>query len=90
MHRLLPAGCALALAGLILAQGTPPATNLGTPQTPGTRTPEQNPATVVTIPQPPPAATPSAPSPAIPVSPGTPAPGISFGAAPPPLISPNR
>ena len=84
---------ALAMAGLMLAQmNTPGSYNLGIPAVPGTRVPESNSATAVSPSQ----------SPALgnSTAPGTgagaagqnaaPATGISFGAAPPPLISPNR
>ena len=85
---------ALALAGLLLAQLTPPGSyNLGVPAVPGTRVPESNAATAVTPPQfsapasttAPAAGTGSVPS----VSPST-GPAYSFGAAPPSVVSPGR
>jgi hypothetical protein len=88
---------AVGLAGQVFAQMNTPtgSYNLGTPAVPGTRTPESNPATAV----------PSSPSPGAgglattpPTSTGvgitspyaTQGPGTSFGAAPPPIVSPSR
>jgi len=75
-------------AAVLLAQATPAPYTLGPPQLPGTWTPEQNPATTIV----PPAAAPITPA-----NPGQatqmaapPSPGLSFGAAPPPVVSPNR
>jgi hypothetical protein len=99
MHRKLSAAAALAIAALVLAQiGAPTPgvaqTYLGTP-TPaitGTHTPEQNPATAV---QSPAVAArsgtvPAGTGPAIEGSTSAPSPGLSFGAAPAPIVSPNR
>ena len=83
----------IGLAGLLHAQlGAPGGSNLGVPAVPGTRTPESSPATAVSPLQSP------APGGASDTGAGStgagtataPMPGISFGAAPPPLISPNR
>jgi hypothetical protein len=84
----------LGMAGLALAQLTPPGTsNLGIPAVPGTRVPESNPGTAIA----PPAV--SAGSSAPVVNPGTAAPtpgsssagpAYSFGAAPPPVVAPGK
>ena len=85
---------ALAVAGLMLAQvNTGASYNGGIPLVPGTRVPESNP----TIPGPVPF-TPAPSSPVGPASPGTASapstssqgPAYSFGAAPAPIVSPNR
>jgi len=85
---------ASAMAGLILAQiSTPGASyNGGVPAVPGTRVPESNPATAVPPPQ---TAAPSAPSAGTGSSFATApssnsGPAYSFGAAPPPVVSPAR
>jgi hypothetical protein len=98
MHRRLSIGAVLAIAGVLLAQLAAPSpsaaqtySGTGTPAIPGTRTPEQSPATAA--PAPVPTANPPAPagsSPAIGSGTSAPAPGLSFGAAPAPLVSPNR
>jgi hypothetical protein len=93
MHRKPSAAAVLSIAALVLAlvgaprlsvaqsyQGTP------TPAITGTRTLEQSPATVVQAPRA--APVPAGRSPAS--STGEPAPGLSFGAAPAPIVSPNR
>ena len=81
---------AAAFALFVLAQAG--GSNLGTPQVPGTRTPESNPGTAVASPQ---AATPGASSgvssSATSPTPGAASgPGYSFGAAPAPVTSPGR
>jgi hypothetical protein len=83
---------AVALAGLLLAQiGTPGGSNLGVPAVPGTRVPESNPATSIAPSQSPAPSGPAAPSSGeATISTPAPAPSLSFGAAPPPLVSPNR
>jgi hypothetical protein len=87
---------ALAIAILGLAQIAAPGPSLaqtylgtGTPAITGTHTPEQSPATSVQMPafSAPYAAT---PGPAINESTSAPEPGLSFGAAPAPIVSPNR
>jgi hypothetical protein len=97
VHRKLPTRAILIAAGLILPQLAAPTegvsqTYLGTPATPGTRTPEQSPATEVQAPPTPAprAATPSTAGTAESTGPTTPSSGISFGAAPPPITSPGR
>jgi hypothetical protein len=98
MQRIVSVATALAIAGLALGQigfAAPSAAQsyLGTPATPGTRTPEQSPATSVSIPQ---ISAPSATSPAGPPASAVPgngaasSPGLSFGAAPAPITSPGR
>jgi hypothetical protein len=94
MHRKPSAAAVLSIAALVVAlvgaprpsvaqsyQGTP------TPAISGTRTLEQSPATVVHAPRGAPA--PAGMSPAIGGT-SEPAPGLSFGAAPAPIVSPNR
>ncbi|HWD56987.1 MAG TPA: hypothetical protein VG308_01810 [Stellaceae bacterium] len=79
-----------ALAALLLAQAS---SNLGIPQTPGTRVPESNPATSIVTPQsaPPPAsASASGPAAPAPAPSGNSGPAYSFGAAPPPVVSPGH
>ena len=96
MHRNLSATAALAIAALGLAQIAAPSPSLaqtylgtGTPAIPGTRTPEQSPATSVQVPAF--SAPPASPSgPAVSGSTTAPEPGLSFGAAPAPIVSPNR
>ena len=84
---------AIIIAGLLLAQLNPPGGyNLGMPQTPGARVPESNPGTAVIPPASvgPPAA-PSSNAPAAPSGASAPGgPAYSFGAAPPPVVSPGR
>jgi hypothetical protein len=89
MQYKIPSATALVLAGLLMAQTTGTTYNLGTPTIPGTRTPEQSPATTIWVPPAGPPAT------AAPIASGEAAgpplsPGLSFGAAPPPVVSPNR
>jgi hypothetical protein len=99
MHRKLSVSSALSFAALVLGQigalnpcvaqtylGTP------TPAIAGTHTPEQNPATAVQTPatSAPSGAAAAGAGPAIEGSTGAPAPGLSFGAAPAPIVSPNR
>jgi hypothetical protein len=77
-------------APVLLAQATTAPYTLGPPQLPGTWTPEQNPATTIV----PPTAAPVAPANRGQAT-GTgnaapPSPGLSFGAAPPPVVSPNH
>jgi hypothetical protein len=84
---------ALAVAGLILAQLSTPGTyNTGIPATPGTRVPEDSPATRLPPPQsygPSSLSTPSlATTPTVPN--GNTGPAYSFGAAPPPVVSPSK
>jgi hypothetical protein len=76
-------------AALLFAQATTSPYTPGPPQLPGTWTPEQSPATTVV---PPAAASTAPPNPGQPTGSVTaaPSPGLSFGAAPPPVISPNR
>jgi hypothetical protein len=77
-------------AAVLLAQTTTAPYSPGPPQLPGTWTPEQSPATTIV----PPATAPVAPTnPGQATGTGTaapPSPGLSFGAAPPPVVSPNR
>jgi hypothetical protein len=85
---------ALAAAGLLLAQTGTPSYNLGVPAVPGTRVPENNPATAMPSPQSSETGA-TAPTPgasAVPTqSPGAASgPGYAFGAAPPPITSPSR
>jgi hypothetical protein len=99
MPRKLSVSSALSFAALVLAQvgsATPSIaqTYLGTP-TPaitGTRTPEQSPATAVQSPaiSAPSGAARAGTGPAIEGSTSAPSPGLSFGAAPAPIVSPNR
>ena len=85
-------------AGLSLAQLTPPGTsNLGVPSVPGTRVPENSPATAVTPPATLPlrgAAAATSPSSdgagAVSAPSGNSGPAYSFGAAPPPVVAPGR
>ncbi len=85
---------ALMTASLFLAQLTVPGSyNLGIPAVPGTRVPESNPGTAVFAPPSPAPSSFSAPSVAgssmsSPVMNSGPA--YSFGAAPPPTVSPGR
>jgi hypothetical protein len=99
MHRKLSVSSAFSFAALVLAQvgsANPSVaqTYLGTP-TPaiaGTHTPEQNPATAVQAPptSAPSGAAPAGTGPTIGGGTSAPAPGLSFGAAPAPIVSPNR
>jgi hypothetical protein len=99
MHRRLSAAASLAITAVVLAQVAAPRsgvaqTYLGTP-TPaitGTHTPEQNPATAVQSPavSARSGTAPAGTGPAIEGSTSAPAPGLSFGAAPAPIVSPNR
>ena len=82
----------IAVAGLLLTQFSVPGTyNLGVPRTPGTRAPENNPGTAIVSPSNP---APTAPAEPAPVGNAAPAlnngPAYSFGAAPPPLVSPGK
>jgi hypothetical protein len=84
---------ALVLAGLILAQiGAPSSNSTGIPATPGTRVPEDSPATRLPPPQsygPSSLSTPSlGTTPTVPN--GNTGPAYSFGAAPPPIVSPGK
>jgi hypothetical protein len=85
---------ALAMAGFVLAQMSGTSSNLGTPAITGTRTPESNPGTSMSSSESPSpgASTMAGANPAVsPPSLGTTSgPAYSFGAAPPPTISPNR
>jgi hypothetical protein len=90
-HKL---AASLAITALILAQlNTPGTYNGGVPQVPGTRVPESNPATSLSVPQSYSPSSLSAPtmgtSPAA-VPSGNTGPAYSFGAAPPPIVSPAR
>ena len=84
---------ALVLAGLMLAQLSAPGGNsTGIPATPGTRVPEDSPATRLPPPQsygPSSLSTPSlGTTPTVPN--GNTGPAYSFGAAPPPVVSPSK
>jgi hypothetical protein len=90
---------ALVVAGLVLAQLSTPGSsyNLGIPITPGTRVPEDSPTTRLTAPQtysPSSLSTPSLGNPGLGTTPTVPngntGPAYSFGAAPPPMVSPAR
>jgi hypothetical protein len=97
MYRKLSVAAAL-IAGSILAQNGAASPSIaqsysgtGTPAITGTRTPEQSPATSVQAPATgPSAAAPASTGPAIGGSTSAPSPGLSFGAAPAPIVSPNR
>lgn len=84
---------AIVAAGLLSAQLNPPGGyNLGMPQTPGARVPESNPGTAIIPPQAPvPSSQPAPGNAAAPSSSPAPAgPAYSFGAPPPPVVSPGR
>jgi hypothetical protein len=96
MHRKCCAAAALAAAAFVLARAGAPSLGVAqtyqgtpTPAIAGTRTPEQNPATSVQAPA---ISAPNATAPGPVIGGGTsaPAPGLSFGAAPAPIVSPNR
>jgi len=82
----------IAVAGLLLTQFSVPGTyNLGVPRTPGTRAPENNPGTAIVSPSNPAPTTPTAPVPAGTAAPAeNSGPAYSFGAAPPPILSPGK
>jgi hypothetical protein len=77
----------LVVTGLVLAQASGTPTNLGVPSVPGTATPESSPATRIS----PPAGSSATISPSATMSnaPASPGPAASFGAAPPPTLSPR-
>jgi hypothetical protein len=79
--------------GLLLAQAAG-SYNFGTPELSGTHTPEDNPGTAVARPQSSGSGALVAPSAGAASTSGMPSapsgPAYSFGAAPPPLVSPNR
>ena len=92
-RRPAPTLAILVVAGLVLAQlNTSDSYNSGIPKTPGTRVPEDSPATRLLPPQiygpsslstPRLGTTPTVPN-------GNTGPAYSFGAAPPPTVSPSK
>ena len=80
----------IVVAGLLLTQFSVPGSyNLGVPRTQGTNAPENNPATAIM-----PAPAPSGSTASAPAASAGPAansgPAYSFGAAPPPVVSPGK